>query len=143
MRKSVQSVSSVFHCILLPQMNPIETPASAGTPAIKFYPGKGFLEIKGRSISENSVSFYRPLLNSVERYLLKPVSPTIVHLHFDYFNTASAKCIMELLKRLESLTRQGVKVEVKWYYKQDEPATHQAGLDYKSILNLDFKLVKG
>lgn len=123
-------------------MESIEIAATADTPSVKFYPAKGYLEIKGRSISENSAKFYRPLLDSVEKYLFKPVTPTLVHIHFEYFNTASAKCMIEMLKRMEGLTRKGFKVEVNWYYKQSEPTMYQAGMDYKSILNMDFKMVK-
>jgi hypothetical protein len=123
-------------------MNKIEIEATADTPAVKFYPNQGELEIKGKSISENSVKFYRPLIESVEQYLFKPVSPTLVHIHFDYFNTASAKCVIEILKKLESLPKKGIKVEVNWYYKADVPSSYHAGMDYKSILNLDFKMVK-
>lgn len=123
-------------------MNKIEIEATADTPAVKFYPDLGELEIKGRSISENSVKFYRPLIEGIEKYVFKPVSPTVVHIHFEYFNTASAKCIIEILKKLEGLPKKGITVEVNWYYKAEEPHSYHAGMDYKSILNLDFKMIK-
>jgi hypothetical protein len=123
-------------------MDTLESEATADTPAIKFYPARGYIEIKGRSISENAAKLYRPLIDSIDKYLFKPVSPTLVHIHFDYFNTASAKCIIEILKKLESLPKKGMKVEVNWYYKADEISMYHAGMDYKSILNLDFKIVK-
>ena len=123
-------------------MDSIEIEATANTPAVKFYPNRGYLEIRGKSISENSAKFYRPLLDDIEQYLFKPVSPTLVHIQFDYFNTTSAKCLIEILKKLESLPKKGIKVEVNWHYKADEPSMYHAGMDYKSILNLDFKMVK-
>jgi hypothetical protein len=123
-------------------MDILETEATADTPVIKFYPSRGFIEIKGRSISENAAKFYRPLIEKIDKYLFKPVSPTLVHIHFDYFNTASAKCIIEILKKLESLPKKGIKVEVNWYYKPEDTSMYHAGMDYKSIVNLDFKTVK-
>lgn len=123
-------------------MDALELTATKDTPDIKFYPDRGYIEIKGRSISENAAKFYRPLMENIEKYLFKPVSPTVVYIHFDYFNTATAKCIIEILKKLESLPKKGLKVQVNWYYKSDEPTMYHAGMDYKSILNLDFKLVK-
>jgi hypothetical protein len=123
-------------------MNKIEIEATANTPHVRFSPERGELEIKGKSISENSVKFYRPIIESIEEYLFKPVSPTVIHIHLDYFNTATAKCIIEILKKLEGLPKKGTKVEVNWYYKADEPSSYYAGMDYKSILTLDFKLVK-
>jgi len=123
-------------------MDTIEIEATANTPSVKFYPDRGYLIIKGRSLSEKSVEFYRPLLNSIEKYVFKPVSPTVVDIHFEYLNTASAKCIIELLKRLESVHKKDMKVEVNWHYKTGEHTMYQSGMDYKSILKLDFKLVK-
>ena len=123
-------------------MNSIEIEATNTTPAITFNPAKGLLTIKGTSIDENSTNFYRPLIDSIEKYLFKPVPRTLIHIHFDYCNTASAKCIIELLKKLESLTKKDMKVEVNWHYKASEPTMYQAGMDYKSILKLDFKMVK-
>lgn len=123
-------------------MDIVEIEATANTPAVKFCPDKGELEIKGISISENSARFYRPLIEGVEQYLFKPVSPTIIQIHLDYFNTATAKCIIEILKKMEGLPKRGIKVQVNWYYKADEPASYHSGMDYKSILTLDFNMVK-
>ena len=123
-------------------MESIEIDPTKDTPSVKFYPSKGYLEIKGRSISEDSAKFYRPLLDSVEKYLFKPISPTLIHIHFEYYNTATAKCMIELLKRMESLPKKGFKVEVNWYYKNGDHTMYQSGTDFKSILNMDFKMVK-
>ncbi len=123
-------------------MDSIEIIAGADTPSILFYPNKGYLEIKGRSTSDDSAKFFRPLIDRVEKYLFKPASPTMVHIHFEYFNTATAKCMIEMLKKLESLPKKGHKVEVNWYYKAGEHHLYQSGTDFKSILNMDFKMVK-
>ena len=38
------------------------------TPSISFDLAGGILEIKGRSIPENSIEFYKPLVDSLDKY---------------------------------------------------------------------------
>ena len=47
---------------------------SAKTPTIKFDAEQGIIEIKGRSIPENSIEFYKPLIDWLEKYSGKPTS---------------------------------------------------------------------
>ena len=112
------------------------------TPQIKFDPMQGRLEINGRSISDNSFKFYKPLLDSIDKYIVKPVSPTIIDIRFDYMNTVSLKCILDMLKRMEGLPQRGVKVMVNWHYTGEDDFMKQAGMDYKAILKLDINILK-
>lgn len=110
------------------------------TPTIKFEPKQGKLEIKGRSIPENSVEFYRPLVEALESYTKAPVSPTSVDIQLEYFNTASSKCILDVLKKLESIHRKGTPVNITWFYEEDDEDMREAGEDYQAIVNMTFKM---
>ena len=78
---------------------------SPKTPTIKFDWDKGFLEIKGRSIPENSIEFYKPLVDWLDKYSGKPQKLTNVNIHLEYFNTSSSKCILDVFKKLESIQK--------------------------------------
>jgi hypothetical protein len=41
-------------------MQPLQLEGSPKTPFVNFDPSTGFLELKGRSIPENSIDFYKP-----------------------------------------------------------------------------------
>lgn len=110
------------------------------TPSIKFDSKQGKLEIKGRSIPENSVEFYKPLVESLERYSSSPAAPTQVDIQLEYFNTASSKCILDVLKRLESIHRSGNQVIINWFYEEDDEDMREAGEDYQAIVNLTFNM---
>jgi hypothetical protein len=110
------------------------------TPSIKFDSKQGKLEIKGRSIPENSVEFYKPLVESLDQYATSPNSPTQVDIQLEYFNTASSKCILDVLKRLETIHRQGNQVIINWYYEEDDEDMREAGEDYQAIVNLTFNM---
>lgn len=115
--------------------------STATTPKIVFEPAKGKLEIKGRSISDDSVKFYQPLLDSIDRYVAKPVVPVKIDIELEYIDTESAKCLLKLLKKMEALPAKGFKVVVNWYYKSGNQGMFEMGKDYQAVIRLDVNLV--
>ena len=111
------------------------------TPTVKFDSNQGFLEIKGRSSPENSIEFYRPLLNWVGEYVKNPGDKTIVNIQLDYFNTSSSKCILEFFKKLELIRKTNHEVLINWYYMEDEGIL-EAGEDYKYMTGMPFKMIE-
>jgi len=112
------------------------------TPTITFDLQKGFLEIKGRSIPENSIEFYKPLTEWLEKYGSKPQTATNVNIQLEYFNTSSSKCILDVFKKLEGIHKGGSQTVINWYYEQDDEDMLEAGEDYQAIINVPFKMIK-
>ncbi|MBA3704330.1 MAG: DUF1987 domain-containing protein, partial [Bacteroidetes bacterium] len=112
------------------------------TPTITFDTGKGFLEIKGRSIPENSIEFYKPLVDWLEKYAAKPQPTTNVNIQLEYFNTSSSKCILDVFKKLEAINKGGSAVTINWHYEEDDEDMLEAGEDYQAIINVPFKMVQ-
>jgi hypothetical protein len=119
-------------------MNDIALVASTKTPSVKFN-ADGHLELKGRSIPENSLDFYKPLLEWIESYVQHAQPETIVHVQLEYFNTSSSKCLLDLFRRLENIKS---KVTIHWYYEQDDEDMLEAGEDYEAIVNVPFKMIE-
>lgn len=112
------------------------------TPKIKFDPSTGYLEIKGRSIPENSIEFYKPLLAALDKYATSPKPVTNVNVQLEYFNTSSSKCILDLFKKLESINNNGSSVIINWHYEEDDEDMLEAGEDYQAIINVPFKMIQ-
>jgi hypothetical protein len=114
---------------------------SAKTPTIKFDAEQGIIEIKGRSIPENSIEFYKPLIEALENYssAVKPI--TTVNIQLEYFNTSSSKCILDVFKKLEGINKAGSAVTIHWHYEEDDEDMLEAGEDYQAIINVPFKMV--
>ena len=112
------------------------------TPFIKFDSDKGVIEIKGRSIPENSIEFYKPLIDWLDKYAHQPTGKTNVNIKLEYFNTSSSKCILDIFRKLELLHKKGNEVEINWYYEEDDEDMFEAGEDYQSILNIPFKMIE-
>ena len=116
-----------------------------GTPktsTVEFNAEEGKVEIKGRSIPENSVEFYNPLIAWLEAYGSNPKDVTQVNIQLEYFNTSSSKCILDVFKKLESLAKAGNDIKVNWFYEEDDEDMLEAGEDYQSIIKLPFKMIE-
>ena len=112
------------------------------TPTIKFDEPSVTLEVKGRSIPENSIEFYKPLVDWLEKYAVKPIGKTNVNIQLEYFNTSSYKCILDVFKKLEGIHKGGNEVIINWHYEVDDEDMLEAGEDYQAIINVPFKMVE-
>lgn len=116
---------------------------SAKTPTVEFDGENGHLTLKGRSIPENSIEFYKPLNDWLDSYSSTPKSKTVVDVRLEYFNTSSSKCILDFFKKLEKVNGDGkTNIEVNWYFETDDEDMEEAGEDYKAIVGLPFKIIE-
>ena len=111
------------------------------TPSISFDAEQGILDLKGRSIPENSLEFYQPVYEWLDAYVENPNSKTVVNVQFDYFNTSSSKCILDILKRIDKIEAKGHDVLIKWYYDESDEDMMEAGEDYGDLLDAPFELL--
>jgi hypothetical protein len=112
------------------------------TPSVNLDPESGVIEIKGRSIPENSIEFYRPIVEWLDQYAKNPNKKTIVNVQLEYFNTSSSKCILDIFKKLESLKKARNEVVINWYYEEDDEDMLESGEDYESIIRVPFKMIE-
>jgi len=112
------------------------------TPTVNFDSATGKIEIKGRSIPENSIEFYKPLVEWLDKYAKSPKSHTKVNIQLEYFNTSSSKCILDVFKKLESIHKASNDVIINWYYEEDDEDMLEAGEDYESIIRVPFKMIE-
>lgn len=112
------------------------------TPEIIFDPRKGRLSISGMSSPDNSVAFYQPLLK-----ILNSIKATRGGIKADFkmtmFNTSSAKCIFDILKRLKAMEEQGLRIVINWHYEEDDDDMLECGEDFQDLLDGKFNFVPG
>lgn len=109
------------------------------TPTVQFTASEGTLSIKGRSIPENSIEFYKPLMDWIENYAKSAQPMTNVNIQLEYFNTSSSKCILDLFKKLEAVNNE---IVINWYYEEDDEDMLEAGEDYDAIINIPFRMIE-
>lgn len=106
------------------------------TPQVLFL--EGHLEIRGRSISENSTDFYRPLAAWVDEYVDKTEVRTRVVFSFDFINTASTKWIYSIVKRLALYPNVHEMVSIEWYYEKGDEDQYELGQIIHSFIDCPF-----
>ncbi|PJA09774.1 MAG: nuclear pore complex subunit [Flavobacteriales bacterium CG_4_10_14_0_2_um_filter_32_8] len=123
-------------------MKDIKIEGSPKTPIIEFNPSTGYLLVRGRSIPENSIDFYKSLIDALEAYNINSQPDTKVDIQLEYFNTSSSKCILDVFKKLEVINSGGSNVVINWYYEEDDEDMLEAGEDYQAIINVPFKMIE-
>jgi len=122
-------------------MEAINIEATAKTPEILCDAEAGIISIKGRSIPEHTVEFYKPIHQWIDEYSQNPQSHTSVEIFVEYYNTSSSKSILDLFKRLENIHKQGHGMIVKWYYEEDDEALLESGEEYQTMVDIPFELI--
>lgn len=123
-------------------MASIKIEGTTKSPTVNFDDATGLLEIRGRSIPENSIEFYKPLIDWIDRYSRVAQPKTTMRVQLEYFNTSSSKCILDVFKKLEQVRSAGNEVSVLWHYEADDEDMLEAGEDYQAIINLPFKMIQ-
>ncbi len=121
-------------------MEVIKIRGTEDTPNVLLDAQKGIIEFSGRSLPEDVMSFYAPVLRWIEEYIESPNSHSEVIFRLDYFNTASSKMILDILIYFEHLSKEGHEVLVKWSYQKDDEDMADAGEEYFEIVNVPYEM---
>lgn len=122
-------------------IEPLKIEPTHKTPKVYFDPKTDHFELSGRSIPEDSVGFYKKILDWIDQYGQAPNAKTEVKFELEYFNTSSSKNILELLKKLEKIYQDGNDLKIIWYYDEDDEDMQETGEDYKALLSVPLELM--
>ena len=111
------------------------------TPNIYFDIESKHFEINGRSLPEDVISFYTPVTEWLVDYSESPLEKTTLHVKLEYFNTATAKMILDIFLIFEDLYDNGYDVLVKWYFPDDDEDVEEAGDEFSEIVECPFELI--
>ncbi|MFL5752322.1 MAG: DUF1987 domain-containing protein [Bacteroidia bacterium] len=110
------------------------------TPLIIFDPEQGKFEIIGVSVPENGKEFYQPALEWLGKFIAGAPEEMDFVINLDYFNISSSKMILFVFYKLMEIRQQGKKVNVIWFYNDED--LYEAGEDYEYITKLNFEFKK-
>lgn len=96
-------------------------------------------EISGKSLPEDVIEFYLPILNWLKNYKLDPSEKTLFNFKLVYFNTASSKLILDILIILEEIKESGKNVVVRWHALKSDEDMQEAGQEYEEMVDLPFE----
>ncbi len=123
-------------------MKPLIIEATDDTPMVRLDPESNNFEFVGNSYPENSSKFYTPVLDYIKDFIkAAPVKEAVFSFNFDYFNTSSAKYILEILRLVEDYHKTGHSCKIKWYYFEEDTDMLEAGEDYQRTVQVPFELI--
>ena len=102
----------------------------------------GKIRISGRSIPEDASKFFDGILTWVLEYVNSPNDITTVDVELEYFNSGSAKFVMQILRELSELVHEGKELKVNWYYEEGDDDILERGEYYASILDLEMNFIE-
>jgi hypothetical protein len=105
------------------------------TPKIVFDKKNGIFQISGRSLPEDSVDFYRPVLNWIADYAKEPNPSTEFVFKLEYANTASSKLLQDIIFALDKV--KGMKIF--WYYQTEDEDMEEAGREFSELVDTPFE----
>ena len=101
-------------------MERIQIKPETNSPRIDFDPVSGVLAFEGKSLMEDSESFYLPLVEWIIKYTENPCKGTVIDFKYDYFNTSSSKWLITITKQLKVLYNADPTTVVNWYWPDDD-----------------------
>jgi len=112
------------------------------SPRIALDPAGQVFEFSGESRPENVRNFYLPIIEWLEEYAGQVNSPSVFDFSFDYFNSTSAKYILDIFKLVRKIHDSGQHVTVKWHYEEDDEDMFEVGQEMSRMSGLEFEFIE-
>ena len=111
------------------------------SPAVCYDKESGLFKIEGKSFAKYSRGIYLRIIEWLKEYIKNPNEETIVIFKFEFDDTSSAKLILVILKKLAGLYKLNNKVEIHWYYPDDDDDIEEAGEIYSNLIDIPITII--
>lgn len=113
--------------------------ATVRTPRVELDPNNQTFLIEGESYPEDINRFYDPILDALEHYFSQTGRGLRCAINLNYFNSSSARQLMEMLDKLDARAKQGHQIQVKWSCVPDDDIMQEFAEDIASeVKSLQF-----
>lgn len=121
--------------------------ASSNTPKIQLDPVNKIYEISGESRPENVKDLYEPILKWLDDYRTHLSSkvekdPIVFKMFLEYFNSSSAKYILNITKKLFEFISAGIPVTIDWCYIEDDEDMKETGEEMERMSKVPFNYIE-
>ena len=124
-------------------MENLKIAATERSPEVDFDFKHGILSLRGESYPEDASTVFGPIFSALEQFLAT-VGNREVRIDFDltYFNSSSAKALMNMFQLLDHAAAAGANVRVTWFFAPDDDTMKEFGEDFSEDLeHVTFNLV--
>ena len=122
-------------------MEPLIIDGTEDTPKVVLDIENKIFEISGRSLPEDVVTFYQPVMEWLDELEKTPLDNLDFDIKLDYFNTASSKLILDIFLKLEEIFLKGNSIKIRWYYSELDEDLAEAGEEYSELVEIPFDVI--
>ncbi|MDO9187233.1 MAG: DUF1987 domain-containing protein [Bacteroidota bacterium] len=118
------------------------------SPSVKFDVNSGQFVIGGKSRPENTVKFFTPIIDWITGFYAKKSTriadnpPVVFVFKFEYFNSISAKYILDIMFSLKDFISEGNKIGIEWHYAKLDDDMLETGKEFSNMVNLKFDFIQ-
>jgi len=125
-------------------MDKLSIDPTDNSPAIDFDFASGRFVIAGESYPENVAAFFGPIMERFNAYLRSKADGAVAFsFEMIYFNSSTAKVLMEIFDELEEAAVRGVDVTVEWRHDAEDDTMKELGEEFAEDLDkVTFTLVE-
>ncbi|HMJ71284.1 MAG TPA: DUF1987 domain-containing protein [Cyclobacteriaceae bacterium] len=117
-------------------MQVLQLDGTQQTPQVTLNKEKGVFEFSGRSLTDNAIEFYRPVVAWMTEYSKNPNPRTDLVFKMEYMNTSSSKALFDLFAIAQNIP--GAKVV--WCFHDEDEDMEETGEEFSSLVKIPFEL---
>lgn len=128
-------------------MNRLLVEASDFTPKLDFDAEKHVFLLEGVSRPENVINFYQQAVDWLKLYESEvigkienkySINKITIQFKLQYFNSASAKSLLQILQSIKSFEKYGMNVVVDFYYDEGDEQMREDGEELAEAIEMEF-----
>jgi hypothetical protein len=120
----------------------LERQKTTSTPYVLIDESRSYLRLEGRSFYENVVEFFAEVNNWLDKHLATDFKLFTFECELNYFNSSTAKLLLNILLKLDKYSTDENKVVVNWVTTASNDIVIECGEDFKDeVTNLEFNLI--
>lgn len=130
-------------------MRKLNIESSDFSPRVYFNLDENKFEISGESRPENTSKFYAPIIEWAELLAQDELSTVVAKtlyfdFKFDYFNSTSAKFILDFLQTLQTCQSKlkDSKIIIRWHYDERDEDMRDSGEEFSHLVDLPFEFIQ-
>lgn len=120
---------------------------TAFSPEVILDPERNLFVISGESRPPDVANFYGEILRWFDDFSHdtmktgESLEPVTVNLDFEYFNSSSAKCLLDFCKQIAHARAEGMDINVKWHFEENDFDMLEAGREMSKIARFPFEFI--
>ena len=118
--------------------------ATDRSPEVRLDVANRVISFAGEAYPEDAAAFWGPILQDMQSIAeQEPEELLQVDFRLAYFNSSSAKALMNIFQLLESAAETGAKIRVRWYFQDGDDTIEESGEDFSEDLKaVEFESIK-